>query len=277
MKPQLHFRFSPFFLLISFLIGYIFTQSVMAGFLWTAAIFLSILVHEFGHASVALFFKQSVLIQFTAFGGATMPLGKKLKPAAEFLMVLMGPLFGFSLYLLSNYISSLNIITSSEFVIFLNALKYINLFWTIVNLFPVLPLDGGQLLRIALESILGIRGRKIAVLIGGILAIAFALILVLFKAFFAAIFFFFFAMQNLEIYRQMKVLANEDKSDSIKEELKEAVELSKKHDIHANQKLEEVRSHSGNGLVFVIASQELAENYIAEKNYQKAFEILDPI
>ncbi len=32
-----------------------------------------------------------------------------------------------------------------------------NLFWTIVNLLPVLPLDGGQLLRIVLEAAFGVK------------------------------------------------------------------------------------------------------------------------
>jgi hypothetical protein len=51
-----------------------------------------------------------------------------------------------------------------------------NLFWTVVNLFPVLPLDGGQMLRIVLESLFGLKGYRAALLVGAILATVSALL-----------------------------------------------------------------------------------------------------
>ena len=277
MKKQFHFRISPFFFFTAFLIALMSSVNFTETVIWVGAIFLSIFVHEMGHALVAYSFDQSVIIQFTAFGGATIPLGPKLKPLKEFIMVLMGPLFGFSLFAIASFALSKPSLLNPHLIIFFESLRFINLFWTILNLFPILPLDGGQLLRIGLESAFGIKGRRFALIFGGCLSLLIAFALMLVKAIVPAIFCFFFAFQNLELYKQMKLISKEDEEEPIKEELKEAMNLSKMQDHHANEKLEEVRKHSGNGLVFVIASQELAENYFEKKEYQKAFEILEPI
>jgi Zn-dependent protease len=277
MRKHIQIRLSPFFFVTAFLIGFMGTQTVLQSFIWMAAIFLSIFVHELGHALTAVSFNQSVIIQFTAFGGVTIPFGPKLKLFPEFLMILMGPLFGFSLFILASFLLSINQFADPNIVVFLEALRFINLVWTIINLFPVMPLDGGQLFRIVLEAIFGIKGRRYSVLLGGIFSILIAFTMMLFRAFIPAIFFFFFAFQNFELFQQLRLFSEEDENEPIKEELKEAIQLSKQHNENAKDKLEEVRKHAGDGLVFVIASQELAENYFEAKDYQKAFEILEPL
>jgi stage IV sporulation protein FB len=277
MRQQLHFRISPFFFVTAFLIGLLNSETLGHSFIWMIAIFLSIFVHELGHAIAAFSFSQSVYIQFTAFGGATTPIGPKLKLGQEFLMVLMGPLFGFTLFAIAYFIQSKNIFVDPNITVFLNALIFINLIWTIINLFPVLPLDGGQLLRILLESIFGMNGRRYACLFGGGFSLILAFTLLILKLLIPAVFFFLFAFQNFELYRGLRMLSDEDEDDETKMKLKEAMHLSKSHDHQAIEKLENVRSESGKGLVFVIASQELAENYLHSGNHQKALEILEPL
>ena len=34
----------------------------------------------------------------------------------------------------------------------ISLVRVVNLFWTVINLLPVLPLDGGQLLRIVMKG-----------------------------------------------------------------------------------------------------------------------------
>ncbi|NBO24348.1 MAG: hypothetical protein EBU93_03815 [Chlamydiae bacterium] len=277
MRRSFHFRFSPFFFLTAFIIGFLGTGDFIQSFIWMGAIFFSILIHELGHACVAYYFDQSVIVQFTAFGGVTIPLGPKLNKLQEFLMVLMGPIFGFSLFILATFILKKFQVQQANSVVFLEALRFINLVWTILNLFPVLPMDGGQLLRIGLEGAFGLSGRRFSLLFGGSFSILVAFLMLIFKMFIPAIFFFFFAFQNFELYQQMKIFSDEDEDGPVKEELKEAMQLSKSHDEKAKTKLEEVRKHAGQGLVFVIASQELAENYYEAKDFQKVFDILEPI
>ena len=57
--------------------------------------------------------------------------------------------------------------TQSEFVLFdaFEQLKYINLFWGLINLLPVYPLDGGQIVRTWMSSRRGIPGLRTSLLI----------------------------------------------------------------------------------------------------------------
>jgi Zn-dependent protease len=277
MEKRLTLGISPLFFFTAFLIGFFSSQTFAAGLIWVGAIFLSIFVHELGHALGALGFGLSAHIQFTAFGGATTPIGAKLSLKKEFVMVLLGPLFSVFLLLASlmlfNYIAP----TDPNVKLFFEAMMWINLVWTIVNLFPVMPLDGGQLLRVVLEGIFGIKGRMYAAIFGGVLGLLIALAMIPFKLIIISILFFLFAFQNFEMAKQLKNMSPKDESEPIKDELKEALQLKHAHKDEADAKLEEVRSKTKEGMVFLIASQELAENYIEHENYQKAYEILKPL
>src|SRR5437660_1060475 len=88
----------PSFWIVAGLFGYFTTQSVSGVLFWVPVILVSVLVHEWGHASIAMFWKQRVRIELGAFGGATIREGQEeLPPLKEFLIVMMGPLFGFLL------------------------------------------------------------------------------------------------------------------------------------------------------------------------------------
>ncbi|EKE08125.1 MAG: metallopeptidase, M50 family, partial [uncultured bacterium] len=78
------------------------------------------------------------------------------------------------------------------------ATQVANLFWSIINLLPVLPLDGGQLLRIVLEACFGVKGFKAALLVGALLAIAISLYFFLVGAYLVGAFFFLFAYQSFD-------------------------------------------------------------------------------
>jgi stage IV sporulation protein FB len=277
MKQQLHFRISPLFFVTAWIIGLMSTGTWTQALIYLMAIFISIVVHELGHASAALMFSQSAYIQLTAFGGSTTPIGPRLKKSREFILVLMGPLFGLSLAILFFVLKNSKVPFHPYIALFIDAMVLINFVWTLANLIPVLPLDGGQLMRIVLEAIFGISGRRYACLIGGTIALIAALGFTLITVFIPAIFFFLFAFQNLELYRSLRIVADADEDETSKWKLKEALDLSKKHDDHAIEKLQNIRSESGKGLVFLIASQELAENYLQQKNFQKVLEILEPL
>jgi stage IV sporulation protein FB len=47
----------------------------------------------------------------------------------------------------------------------------VNFFWTVINLVPVLPLDGGQLLRLGLEKWFDFKGLRYTFLVSGIFAL----------------------------------------------------------------------------------------------------------
>src|SRR5271155_1717567 len=90
-------RIHPIFWLMGLLLGWLISQSLIGMFIWLGIIFISVLVHEFGHALAALAFGQSSHIDLIAFGGLTTRQGGKLKLWQEFVVVASGPLAGLCL------------------------------------------------------------------------------------------------------------------------------------------------------------------------------------
>src|SRR5438105_9521679 len=132
----------PLFWVMVFFIGWINGGTLSLTLIWVGIIFISVLIHELGHALTAMCFRQKARIQFIALGGVTTFEGPKISYPKQFLITLNGPLFGFGLFLLATFLLPL----SHSFPLLGKILKMTqiaNLFWTIVNLLPVLPLDGG--------------------------------------------------------------------------------------------------------------------------------------
>src|SRR3990172_11407041 len=101
---------SPIFWIFAALLGYFMSKSVLGTFIWVIVIFVSVLFHEFGHAILAILFKQTPRIQLIALGGVTSYPGKNLKYYQQFLIVLFGPLFGFILFI----VASLSVLLQCE-------------------------------------------------------------------------------------------------------------------------------------------------------------------
>ena len=154
------------FWLVCALIGFLSSHTLIGTAVWIFIILLSVLFHELGHALTALFFKQQPQIELVALGGLTYHNGQKLSVWKQFLIVFNGPLFGFLLFAIATALLSVPSITQTAAGAVLVLIQVVNLFWTIINLLPVLPLDGGQLLRILLEHLWGLKGFKYALIIG---------------------------------------------------------------------------------------------------------------
>ena len=160
----------PMFWVMAGFIGWIYSggQGIFWILIWMAIVFFSVLFHELGHALTASWFRQKAMIQLVFLGGLTSYEGPKLSFKQQFLIVFNGPLFGLLLsvgaYLL------LKIVSMPILAVVLNFTWKANLFWSLANLLPVIPLDGGQLLRIALEGFFGVKGFRAALIAGAIFA-----------------------------------------------------------------------------------------------------------
>ena len=129
--------------------------------LWAVCLFVSILVHELGHALMAEFFRWPSRIILYHFGGLAIsePRGWH-SPWRSIAVSLAGPGAGFLLYglvLVADYTMRANDVSLSDeghFVLF--QLVRINLYWGLVNLLPVFPLDGGRVCQSLLE-VFGVR------------------------------------------------------------------------------------------------------------------------
>lgn len=120
--------------------------------IWIGCLFVSILVHEMGHALTAKAYGWPPQVILYHFGGVAMFAPYHgYTPRRSILISLAGPGAGFVLYGIVRaveYALEANGVAYNDQAWFaLVQMKWINLGWGLVNLLPVLPLDGGQVCR----------------------------------------------------------------------------------------------------------------------------------
>lgn len=250
----------PAFWIVAALIGFLNSEGSFAGtFIWIGIIFISVLFHEFGHALTAKLFGQKPRIELVALGGLTYHQGDKLPFWKQFFVVLDGPLFGFVLFLIAALLLQIPSVATGFAGSFLKLLKVVNLFWTAVNLLPVMPLDGGQLMRVILEGIFGFRGFRYALAASMVIALGISLVFFLYQGFLIGAFFFLFAFQSYDTWRKTRHLTETDRKDTLKEALEMAEEelrLGKKEEAAAL--FDKVRIEAREGMIYNAATQYLA-------------------
>lgn len=139
-------------------------------------IVVSVLAHELGHAAAARAYGESPRITLHMMGGLTSfapsrPHGR----TQSILITLAGPFAGFALSALA-----FGILLAlpaerrqSGFGTALEWLWVINAFWSVVNLLPVLPFDGGQVLAAALGPNRRRLAASLSLVFGAVTAIVF--------------------------------------------------------------------------------------------------------
>ncbi len=266
----------PFFWVFAALIGWLNSQTLIGALIWLGIIFVSVLFHEYGHALTALAFKQKVRIQLIALGGVTMYDGPKLKFWQQFLITFNGPLFGFILFLIATLLLQFTWIPLVAKI--LRATQIANLFWTIVNLLPVLPLDGGQLMRILLEASFGIKGFKASLLIGAVIATLIAFYFFMMQQLLIGAFFFLFAFQSFDSWRKSRFATRDDREEENKHVMMEAeAALQEGRNDDAKRLFQEVCEKAKGGMLADAAAQYLAFLAIKEGKRQEAYELLLPL
>jgi stage IV sporulation protein FB len=249
-------RINPFFWLFALLIGWLNSKELSQVLVWVFVIFVSILVHELGHALFGIFFKQKASIEIAPFGGLTVREGPKLNLGREFIVVLMGPFFGFALFLLASFLVTHTDNRDSLLYFGLTITAYVNLVWTVLNLLPILPLDGGHLLRIILEKFFGFKGIKGVHYISFVLAILLTLITFAFGQLFLGVLFFmlaFFSFKSLKNVNQMTVVDEDIKLQEDFEEAERKLIMGMKEE--ALNDFIKLRDKTKNGMIHNIATE----------------------
>lgn len=151
-------RIDPTFFLAAVLIGIGSPNATPAiAALWTVIVLVSVLVHELGHAFAARALGARPTIDLYLFGGVTAFVPpRQLRRVESIAITLAGPLAGFALggFVLSVAGAfgvsdpSLRIYRDSSVAEQAVSISiYVNLLWGLVNLLPILPLDGGNIVR----------------------------------------------------------------------------------------------------------------------------------
>jgi len=220
-------RVHPLFWLLTLLLGA--AGDPVQLLIWVLVVFVSIVVHELGHAFAMRYFGQSSHIVLHFAGGLAIPdsvqwgsrwANVALGPNQYILISLAGPVAGFilaGLAIVGILLSGGSLGTTWLFGLIplpLNAvlpfggrildilvtiLLWVNIFWGLINLLPVFPLDGGNVARnilVQLDPINGVRKSLwVSVITGGLIAL---LALVLLRSIYMAFLFGLLAFQSYQ-------------------------------------------------------------------------------
>ncbi len=162
--------------------------------LFMMAGFISILIHELGHALMVKKYKLPTQIRLSLFHGSASHPSGILNRKQTFLVILCGPLlqatFGASIYFLTPHLG----LEANLLSYFIETLIGISIYWSVLNCIPVLPLDGGRMLEIAL----GPKRIKLTLTISMISAVIMCIICFSIGAFFFGVFMAMFAFQSYQ-------------------------------------------------------------------------------
>ncbi len=144
------------FLLVAALLG-LQSNDVRIILIWVGVVFVSVLFHELGHAVVARRYGLHPEISLYGMGGLTKyQSGRRLSRARSIAVSLAGPGAGL---LLGGIAWGVTQIPMPELNplgrLALFYLLVVNIFWSILNLLPILPLDGGSVMRSLVHIVKG--------------------------------------------------------------------------------------------------------------------------
>jgi Zn-dependent protease len=169
-------RVHPLFWVVSALLGFS-SRDPLFVVIWVGVVFVSILVHEFGHAVAMRRYGDSPRIVLHAMGGLTIPeptpwgrTWAQVAPGGKerILISVAGPAAGFLLAGLVVFImiaAGVTLGVGSAFGVvqlpastlqseglrylgvIISSLLWVNVGWGVINLLPVYPLDGGNITR----------------------------------------------------------------------------------------------------------------------------------
>lgn len=157
-----------FFVIIG-LLGLVYAEPLLIA-TWVAIAFSSVLLHELGHALAFRAFGSSPSIVLHGFGGLTRGAGD-LGPWRNIVVSLAGPLSVLVLVgLPALWVAATGTVEGETAEIVLGQVIFINVGWSLLNLVPVLPLDGGAVTSSVLELVMGPRGRRAANIVSIVVA-----------------------------------------------------------------------------------------------------------
>jgi len=219
-------RVHPFFWLVSAYMGFA-ERNIPLTLLNGGCVFLSIMVHEYGHGLMAKAFRFSPSIVLHGLGGLCASDAERQTLRQRLAVLICGPGAGFALFGLAILaawairgippVDSLTLVgtnTPTERVLrgfggtpdLMEAywfLLRINLWWGILNLAPVWPLDGGQITGVLLSMVNRREGMRWTHIISLVTAGVLAVVMYKWEETFMPIFFALFALTNFQILQAM--------------------------------------------------------------------------
>jgi Zn-dependent protease len=166
--------------------------------IWVVVAFVSILLHEFGHAVAARLLGSPASVRLYGFGGVTNH--NRLTPVRDLAITLAGPFAGLAFGVAAWRWAEMSGASGTA----IDTIVWINVGWSLVNLLPILPLDGGNAVSGLIKIVTGRDGESIArrlsiVAAGGLALLAFTNDLI-----YSGIFALILAGMNVSALRERK-------------------------------------------------------------------------
>jgi len=198
------------------------TKSILYNIAFVLAVFLCVVMHEFGHALTAKHFGITTKkITLLPIGGMASLERIPESPKEELLVVLAGPLVNIVIALLLfiiipvqelfrlNFTETFETLMSFSLQNFLFFLFIVNVGLVVFNIIPAFPMDGGRILRALLAIKLDrVKATQVAASIGQFIAVMFLLIGLLYNPFliFIALFIFIGAYGENQMVQHLAML-----------------------------------------------------------------------
>lgn len=194
-------RVHPMFWLTAVLLGNPFQNDYRVVLIWVACVFVSILVHEFGHGLMARLLRFPASIVLYWMGGLCYSESERQRPRQRLLVLFAGPGAGF---LLAGLIKGGLLLAHRPTLspvgeIVVDFLYQINIFWSVLNLCPIWPLDGGQIAGVALTLHNSRKGMRRTHIVSIVFAVVLGLLMFWFGQTFTTLLFALFALSNFQM------------------------------------------------------------------------------
>ena len=140
---------------------------------------------------------------------------------------------------------------------------------------PVYPLDGGQLMKVILESMIGHRALRVSALISVFIAIGISILAFMSQSMLLGIVFSMLGFEAWQLFKSSEMLTEQDHDQGYQERF----DLSKKHyeqgeiDL-AIENLKSLRKDLSRGSVYLMSSELLAHIYYEQGEKAACLEIL---
>lgn len=169
-------RITPWFWLISLLMASSRSAQPLLLLEWVAVVMVSVLVHELGHAAVVVWKGEEPWIELHGMGGSAFaPRAGTWRGWERVLLALAGPFAGVAFgltVLVGSWAMPWTLAPEGLLAVVLDDLLVINLGYGLLNLVPLLPLDGGHVLQEVVDGVTGQRHHPATYVFGLLFAVA---------------------------------------------------------------------------------------------------------
>jgi stage IV sporulation protein FB len=232
-------RVQPWFWLTTIFMGA--NRDTGAALIWVGVCFVSILLHEVGHVIAFRTFGEDAEVVLYSWGGLAVPQrGSRMGTFASTVVSLAGPAAGFCFAglvavaatiagakfhlvfhtlvipsLTASYHSAdpfqSDYLRAYYWNVVLNDLLFVNIYWGLVNLLPVYPLDGGQASRALFVHHNPARGKRRSLQLSVITAVAVAVLALITKSMYVMIMFGILAAGSAQVLEAERPLFRADR------------------------------------------------------------------